>query len=537
MNTLTKPTSLTDEIAYHLEQKIRQGEISAGQKLPSETQLRQQFSVSRNVIREALARLKSNGLIESRQGSGAFVLPAESHQHFRIIDDAKDLTALRKRYEIRLETEVAAASMAARRRTQSQLLKLQRTLDQLRDHGLTEHTEHDLQTQVAAASANNYLEGFLAYLNGREPVSPHYSWQNAPRQFIEHWQEIIDAIALGDPDLARRHYWRYLLSSAELQGIRGLQGWERTRMSGLSELYAPLCAPALASERRPRLPIPVGACDSHMHVFWPDHARSFTPHRSYTPPPASLESYLAVQKRLGISRAVIVQPSVYGTDNHVVLESLRQARRQQGEDAFRGVVVIPPNIRFEELEAMHLLGVRGVRVNLLFKSGVAVSDLRTLANKIAPLGWHLQLLADLSEFSDIESTLGALPVPVVIDHMGHIPPELGPQHPGFSSMLRLLATGKIWVKLSGAERLSGERWPYTDVRPLAESLLRTNPERLLWASDWPHTCLSGAMPDDADLLDLMEFWTDDRALQHRVLVENPAALYGFASLPDQERIL
>ncbi|WP_243410198.1 amidohydrolase family protein [Pokkaliibacter plantistimulans] len=523
--TLRKPTILSNELAGALEAQIRAGDYPAGTKLPSEAQLCARYGISRNVVREALARLKSSGLVESRQGAGVFVLSASAHQSFRIVTSEGDRLALRKLFELRLEVEVAAASMAARRRQSEQLTRLEQLLLRLTDNPQPLQIEQQMQECVAEASGNEYLSGFLAYLNGADRLADGFLtvwWSQHRADLIRHWQQIIAAIRLGDPDLARREYWRYLLDSAEGCGIRGLQGWERTRMSNLAEPFAPLCAAPDAGPRRPRLPIPLGACDCHMHVFWPELQRPFTPHRSYTPPPSSLQDYMRVMDKLGLSRAVVVQPSVYGTDNHVTLETLRQ-----GGDRFRGVVVIDPDTPMNELLRMHALGVRGVRINLLFKSGVAVSDVRTLAAKVAPLGWHLQILLDVSEFSDIEASLGRLPVPVVIDHMGHLPPEFGPQHPGFVSMLRLLERGQLWVKLSGAERISADRWPYIDVRPLAETLLATNPERLLWASDWPHTCLPGAMPNDGDLLDLLGLWTDNPALQHRVLVDNPALLYGF----------
>ncbi|MFB9885471.1 amidohydrolase family protein [Balneatrix alpica] len=518
---LRRNTGLADELALTLESRIRDGQLPVGSKLPSEHQLCQEYGISRNVVREAMARLKSNGLVESRQGAGVFVLAADAHQSFRILPGQEDRLALRKLLEFRLELEVAAASMAARRRLPAHLAQWQQLLQA--DLSLAE-CEQQLITCLASATGNEYLSDFLRYLNGAlaKPVQQAHPWQQDRPGFIQAWQLLWDALKVGDPDLARRQHWRYLMDTAARLGIRGLQGWEQTRMSSLSEPYAPLCAAADANPRPPRFAMPAGACDCHMHVFWPEQQAPFTPHRSYTPPPASLADYRALMQRLGIQRAVVVQPSVYGTDNSVTLATLAAA----GHD-FRGVVVIRPDTPQAELERMHALGVRGVRLNLLFKSGVAVSDVRTLAAKVAHLGWHLQILTDVSEFPDLAGVLGQLPVPVVIDHLGHMPAEFGPQHPGFISLLRLLESGKLWVKLSGAERLSLEPWPYTDIRPLAEQLLATNPQRLLWASDWPHTCLPGAMPNDGDLLDLLGLWCPDASLRQQILVDNPATLYDF----------
>ncbi|KTT69283.1 GntR family transcriptional regulator, partial [Pseudomonas oryzihabitans] len=164
--------------------------------------------------------------------------------------------------------------------------------------------------------------------------------------------------------------------------------------------------------RPPSRPLPADACDCHLHIFSDEAEQPFTPHRSYTPPPASLADYRSLQQALRLRRGVIVQPSVYGADNRTTLQALREA----GPD-FRAVVVIDARTTAEELQRMHDLGVRGVRLNLIFKSGVEVSDLTTLAAKVAPLGWHLQLLLDISEFADLHATLSALPVAVVIDHM------------------------------------------------------------------------------------------------------------------------
>ncbi|WP_256589002.1 amidohydrolase family protein, partial [Pseudomonas sp. HMWF021] len=267
-----------------------------------------------------------------------------------------------------------------------------------------------------------------------------------------------------------------------------------------------------------------GACDCHFHIFGDENGQSLSPHRSYTPPPAPLEAFQRVQKTLGLSRGVIVQPSVYGADNSTTLAALKDAG-----SSYRGVVVIDTNSDMESLWEMHRLGVRGVRVNLIFKSGVEVSDVAALAKKVAPLGWHLQLLIDITEFADLYETVTNLPVAVVIDHMGHMPTSCGLDHPGFKDMLRLLKEGRVWVKLSGAYRItSSEDFPYDDVTPYARALIEANPERLLWASDWPHPCIPVPMPNDACLLEMLFDWVEnDDVLIKQILVDNPAKLYGF----------
>ena len=192
------------------------------------------------------------------------------------------------------------------------------------------------------------------------------------------------------------------------------------------------------------------------------------------------------------------------------------------------MVVVDESVDEAELERMHAAGARGVRINLLFKSGSEVSDVRRLADKVSVFGWHLQMLIDVSEFSDLRETLGALPVDLVFDHMGHMPTSLGTQHHGFQDMLAMLADGRAWVKASGAYRItSSPELPYSDVAPFAREIIRANPERVLWASDWPHPYITVPMPNDGALLDLLDDWSPDAATRDRILVDNPAKLYGF----------
>ena len=285
----------------------------------------------------------------------------------------------------------------------------------------------------------------------------------------------------------------------------------------------PPCAPADPRPRAPGFPVPMGACDCHAHIFGPRDRYPYAPGRDYTPPDASLAAYRHLLDSLGMQRGVIVQPSVYGTDNRCTLDAVATL----GED-FRAVVVVPPTVSDEELERLHGLGARGVRVNLLFRGGeLALADLRQLAERIQPLRWHLQLLVDVSRFPDLRELLGPLPVDLVFDHLGH-PSATAISNPGFKAMLALLRERRAWVKLSGAYRVSGEeRPPYPDVRPLVEAVLQAAPDRVLWGSDWPHPAITKPMPNDGDLLDLLGDWVSDESLRRRILVDNPARLYDF----------
>jgi len=286
----------------------------------------------------------------------------------------------------------------------------------------------------------------------------------------------------------------------------------------------PACAPADPDPRPPGFAVPQGACDCHAHVFGPRERYPYTPERDYTPPEANLAAYRHMLKTLGTQRGVIVQPSVYGTDNTCTLEAVETL----GEDC-RAVVVVAPTVSEAELEAMHARGARGVRVNLLFRGGgTTVEDLARLAERIQPLRWHLQLLVDVSLFPDLQEMLAPLPVDLVFDHMGHLPAAAGPAHPGFKAMLALLRERRAWVKLSGAYRLSEQdHLPFADVRPLHEAILRVAPDRAVWGSDWPHPAVKKPMPNDGALLDLLGEWVDDETLRRRILVDNPARLYDF----------
>lgn len=288
----------------------------------------------------------------------------------------------------------------------------------------------------------------------------------------------------------------------------------------------PFCEPARPLRRRPALTLPPGSCDTHAHVFVHHRDYPFTPDRTYTPPPASLEQYLTLHRTLGIERGVLVQPSVYGTDNRLHLQALHQLRAQGL--AYRGICVVAPDISDAELAELDAAGFRGVRMNLLFRGGLQWPDVLRLAGRIADLGWHLQFLINVADCGDIMERVSALPVPVVFDHMGHMPASCGVETPGFRQLLRLLADGRAWVKLSGSYRLTGQReYPYPDVTGIARALVSANAERCVWGSDWPHPHFPGRMPDDADLLDDLAEWVPDAQTRAQILVSNPCRLYGF----------
>jgi 2-pyrone-4,6-dicarboxylate lactonase len=270
-----------------------------------------------------------------------------------------------------------------------------------------------------------------------------------------------------------------------------------------------------------RFRVPPGAWDTHIHAIGAPERFPLAANRSYTPAQVPIEAYVALMDRLGIAHAVLVQPSIYGTDNRAMVDALSRY-----PERFRGVAVVDPGIADRELTALHDAGVRGVRANLLNRGGISFADACTLAGRFADLGWHLQLQIDVSTFDRFDA-VAELPVDVVIDHMGYMSADKGAANPGFLRLLKLVEAGRCWVKLSAPYRMTD--WPrfgYGAVAPLARALVRANPQRMLWGSDWPHTDLRAGMPNDGDLLDQLGVWIEDDAVREAILVTNPASLYG-----------
>jgi len=291
---------------------------------------------------------------------------------------------------------------------------------------------------------------------------------------------------------------------------------------------APPCAAPDFAPRQPQLKVPAGSCDCHAHILGPAARFPYSDERVYTPPDCLLADYRAMLTALGLARAVLVQPSVYGSDNRVLLNALDA---MQG--AWRGVAVVEPDVSASALQEIHAAGVRGVRVNVVDvqsnKGVLPLKQLRGLAERIAPLGWHMEFLLHVHEFPRLDQLLAGFPVDVVFGHLGYLPTQLGIGDAGFQALLRLLQAGRAWVKLTGPYRLSGSKLPYADVVPFAHALLDAEPRQIVWGSDWPHVMVKGAMPNDGDLMDMLSTWIPDPSIRHQVLVSNPERLYGFQS--------
>ena len=273
---------------------------------------------------------------------------------------------------------------------------------------------------------------------------------------------------------------------------------------------------------RPSIAVPANATDCHHHIY--DARFPPAPAATLRPPDASVEDYRQLQRRLGLTRHVVVQPSTYGIDNRLLVESLKAF----GPTA-RGIAMLDATVMPDELKRLHEVGIRGVRFGTQLPGGASMDDMVPVARKIADLGWHIQLVSGGDKIVELASVLNDLPVPVVFDHMGHLPEPAGPDHPGFRVIAELIAKNGAWVKLTGAYILSKVGPPtYADRSRLARAYVKLAPERLVWGSDWPHpTSPADAKPDDAVLLDLLADWAPDPKLQARILVSNPAELYGF----------
>ena len=282
--------------------------------------------------------------------------------------------------------------------------------------------------------------------------------------------------------------------------------------------------PFSAGTQPPAVALPAGACDCHLHVY--DGAFPAVPGARLLPPDASVDDYRLLQRRTGLQRAVVVTPSTYGTDNRPMLAALHALG-----DAARGVAVIAGSESDAQLAYLHAQGVRGVRLNLSLGVGTHADMLGPIAQRIAPLGWHLQLLMPADLLQAQAAVLAALPVPLVFDHFARLSPADAGRHPAHAVVLQLLRTGRAWIKLSGGYLVSSTHStedPALDA--LARSFLDAALERVVWGSDWPHATASAGLqplPDDARQLDRLAQWTGGGERLAQVLVRNPAALYGF----------
>ena len=273
---------------------------------------------------------------------------------------------------------------------------------------------------------------------------------------------------------------------------------------------------------KPRLRLPKLACDSHAHIFGMPDIFPFASQRNYTPPPALLPQYLAMLETVAIERAVIVQPSIYGYDNRCTLDAVAEI----GLDRARAIVAVAPDTKSAALAHLREQGARGVRFMNARVDQPFLDDLAALAGRLADLGMHVQLYVRPEIWRRIDAVLRRTEVHVVLDHMAHLTADQNAEAENIAALCAALDRGRTWVKLS-QYRGSLTSYPYEDASPLAARIARHAPERCVWGTDWPHPDMKRHMPDDGELVDLIFGWAPDPALRQRILVDNPATLYGF----------
>jgi len=304
--------------------------------------------------------------------------------------------------------------------------------------------------------------------------------------------------------------------------------------AGARSLFAKASQPSTAVN----FAIPPNACDSHTHIYGDPAQFPLWSGRTFTPEPALPEEMSALHRALHMDRVVIVTPSAYGTDNAVTLYGIKA----RGANA-RGIAVIDEKTPDSDLDAMASAGVRGIRLisgaNGPSDPAVARARFQAAVPRMKSRNWHIQMYTSLGIILALKDLIQASPVPVVFDHFGGAQAARGLNQPGFPDLLELLHSGKAYVKISGAYRASTRGPDYFDVAPLARALIRANPDRIVWGSDWPHpngTAVPGRKPtdiappfqiDDGRLLNLLPSWEPDAAVRKKILVDNPTRLYGF----------
>ena len=272
----------------------------------------------------------------------------------------------------------------------------------------------------------------------------------------------------------------------------------------------------------PAFVVPKNACDCHAHVFGDAEAYPLVENRSYTPHPAPLRDYVRMLDALGISRAVLIQPSIYGLDNSCLLAMLNEL----GLGRARGIAAISEDTTESEIARLHEGGIRGIRLVSMVKGGAHLEGLERIAARIAPFNWHIEVYAPSHAWPELAPRLTKLPTNIVIDHMGRLSPETQSKDPERDAVTAAIEAGRCWIKLCGY-RASKQGYPYADVIGLARYFLELAPELCVWGTDWPHPNMKVYMPDDGMLLNLLAQWAGDGRIIEQVLVDNPAVLYKF----------
>ena len=274
--------------------------------------------------------------------------------------------------------------------------------------------------------------------------------------------------------------------------------------------------------KKPDIALPKDACDSHCHVFGPAARFPYAPERAYTPVDVPKEHLFRLHRHLGLSRGVIVQASCHGSDNRALVDAL-----EAGQGRYKGIAMVKADVTEAALRDLDAAGVRGVRFNFVrhLGKGAAFDAMRTVIEKIQPLGWHVVVHFDADRLVDLTDELTSIPVPVVIDHMGRPDASQGVAQEPFQRLLALIRDTRFWVKVSGSERITRQGPPYDDAVPFARALMQAVPDRVLWGTDFPHPNIRPPIPDDGALVDLLARIAPTPAEMQALLVDNPTRLY------------
>lgn len=283
-------------------------------------------------------------------------------------------------------------------------------------------------------------------------------------------------------------------------------------------------APPDPNTRKPRFTPPPLACDAHCHIFGPGSKFPYAKDAAYEPPDSPFEALQSLHRKLGLERAVIVHASCHGSDMRATLDGIARSK-----GAYRGTAIIDEQYTEKDFQRMHDGGIRAVRFNFVKHLGGRpdMAFFNRTVERVKAMGWHLILHLDATDLVEFQDLFKRIPVPMVIDHMGRVKAAAGLEQQPFKILLSSLKNEHVWVKICGAERVSSMGPPFTDAVPFAQALIAAAPDRILWGTDWPHPNVGAHMPNDGDLVDLFAQMAPDPAMQRKILVENPARLYGF----------
>ena len=277
----------------------------------------------------------------------------------------------------------------------------------------------------------------------------------------------------------------------------------------------------------PKFTVPVGTCDTHFHIFGPSGRFPYGPNRKYTPPDSPLEDYFVLMEALGIERGVVVHPNLHGPDNAVTLDAIARS-----DGRFLGIVKLEASGTFEELKHLHTLGVRGVRFAFNPQHGGTfdAEHFDRTSGWCAELGWQIELHSAPDDLIGLADRLARADIPIVIDHLGRVDVSLGFDQEPFRVLLDLAREDHIWVKLTGADRITKAGPPYDDVVPFARALIDVAPDRMVWGTDWPHSAYfdPAKMPNDGVLMNLLPEFAPEEVVRNKILVDNAARLFGFS---------